>query len=141
VDREVFLDSAYAIALAVSADQHHNRALALADQLELERTKLITTRAVLLEIGNALSKLRYRSSAVNLLLTIEADPTTEIVDLDLPYYAKSLALFRSRADKEWGLIDCFSFTVMKERGLKQALTSDEHFEQAGFEALLREPVD
>jgi predicted nucleic acid-binding protein len=35
------------------------------------------------------------------------------------------------------LIDCVSFVVMEERGMMDALTADEHFEQAGFRALLR----
>ena len=40
--------------------------------------------------------------------------------------------------KEWGLTDCVSFLVMQDRGLTDALTTDEHFQQAGFRALLRE---
>ena len=43
---EVFLDTAYAIALSSA------RALLLADQLEAAETRLVTTHAVLLEIGN-----------------------------------------------------------------------------------------
>jgi len=43
-------------------------------------------------------------------------------------------------DKEWGLTDCISFIVMGDPGLTDALTADEHFEQAGFRALLRENV-
>ncbi len=39
---------------------------------------------------------------------------------------------------EWSLTDCLSFVVMKELGIKDALTPDEHFDQAGFHALLRE---
>jgi hypothetical protein len=39
-------------------------------------------------------------------------------------------------DKEWGLTDCISFVVMKERKLTDALTTDHHFEQAGFKSLL-----
>jgi predicted nucleic acid-binding protein len=35
-----------------------------------------------------------------------------------------------------GLVDCFSFVVMKEARLKVALSFDEHFRQAGFEAPL-----
>ena len=54
---EVFLDTAYAIALSSSNDQFHTRAVALAEQLEASGTRLVTTRAVLLEIGNALSVL------------------------------------------------------------------------------------
>ena len=39
-------------------------------------------------------------------------------------------------DKEWGLTDCISFIIMKKYGLFDALTSDEHFQQAGFKAML-----
>jgi len=49
-----------------------------------------------------------------------------------------LELYRQRPDKEWGLTDCLAFVVMRQRGLTEALTSDEHFEQAGFKALLRQ---
>ncbi len=42
-----------------------------------------------------------------------------------------------RLDKDWSLTDCISFAVMQERSLTEALTSDHHFEQAGFTALLK----
>ncbi len=45
---------------------------------------------------------------------------------------------QNRAGKDWGITDCSSFVVMSERGLSEALTTDEHFRQAGFRALLRE---
>ncbi len=40
-------------------------------------------------------------------------------------------------DKEWGLVDCVSFVTMNQLGITEALTTDRHFEQAGFVALLR----
>jgi predicted nucleic acid-binding protein len=40
-------------------------------------------------------------------------------------------------DKEWSLVDCISFVVMTDRKLTDALTGDHHFEQAGFNALLK----
>ena len=52
-------------------------------------------------------------------------------------YQKAFQLFCNRPDKDWGLIDCVSFIVMREKRLSEALTADEHFEQAGFIALLR----
>jgi hypothetical protein len=39
----------------------------------------------------------------------------------------------ARPDKEWSLTDCISFVAMNERNITDALTSDHHFEQAGFE--------
>jgi predicted nucleic acid-binding protein len=139
MDRELFLDSSFAIAQASASDQYHEIAATLKARIKLEQPRLITTRAVFLEIGNWLAKRKYRSVAFPALWALENDPGLEIVPLTDDYYARALILFRDRADKEWGLVDCFSFVVMKERGIKQALTSDEHFEQAGFQALLRTP--
>lgn len=134
---KVFLDSSYAIALSVESDSHHELALQLAASLEAGRMTLVTTRAVLLEIGNALSKQRYREAAFTLLTALENDSTVEIIGITDDLYARGLALFKDRLDKDWGLIDCVSFTAMADHGISEALTTDVHFEQAGFRALLR----
>jgi uncharacterized protein len=137
VGTEAFLDTAFAIALSSSGDDLHRVALALADELERSPTRIVTTRAVLMEIGNALSKQRYRPAAVELLLSLENDPKVEIVPVSGDLYAQAFKLFSERTDKEWGLVDCVSFVVMRERGITDALTSDDHFRQAGFNALMR----
>jgi uncharacterized protein len=139
VPTDVFLDTAYAIALAAPSDHLHARAVVLAQQLEADRTRIVTTRAVLLEIGNALAKRRYRAAAVALLCSLEVDPSIDVVPLSPELYAEAFDLYRERPDKDWGLIDCVSFVVMKFQGIDEALTADEHFEQAGFRALLRQP--
>jgi predicted nucleic acid-binding protein len=135
---EVFLDSSYAIALSVSNDEHHERAVKLAEQLETQGTSLITTRAIVLEIGNALAGLRYRKAAVQLLDALENDLKVEIIPVTEELCARAFQLYRNRLDKEWGLIDCISFTIMEDRKLTDALTADDHFRQAGFRALLKE---
>lgn len=134
--REVFLDTSYVIALSSEKDRYHDRALGLADKLQAEKTILITTRPVLLEIGNALSGPRFRKSAVLLLDSLENDPNVGIVSLTDALYQQGVRFFRKRMDKEWGLVDCISFVVMSERKIQNALTADDHFRQAGFRALL-----
>jgi len=135
---EVFLDAAYVIALSVPKDSYHERAVLLADAMEAAKTRLVTTHAVMLEIGNALSKQRYRPAAVALLQSLEADPNVTIVLLSEDLYARAFRLYRERADKGWGLTDCVSFVVMQDRKISEVLTTDEHFQQAGFCALLLE---
>jgi len=130
---EVFLDTAFALALANPNDLLHRRATLLADQVEATRTRLITT-----EIGNALAKLRYRAASVQLLTALETDPNVEIVSLTDDLYDRAFQLYRTRPDKEWGLTDCVSFEVMRDRALTAALTPDRHFQQAGYRALLGE---
>lgn len=136
---ELFLDAAYLIALAVSRDQHHERAMALRDELKSSPKRLVTTRAVALEVGDALAKARYRPAAVQLLRGFERDPNVEVVPISEELYGRAFQLYKERRDKEWGITDCISFVVMQDRGLTSALTTDEHYQQAGFRALLREP--
>ena len=136
---EAFLDAAYAIALSAPGDRFHAKAVLLAEKMEQDGTKIITTRAVLLEIGNALGKQRYRVDAIALLQALEADPNVEIAPLTDDLFTRAFSLYRSRIDKEWGLIDCVSFTVMRDQGIKASLATDDHFRQAGFQVLLREP--
>lgn len=100
-------------------------------------TRLITTNAVVLEIGNALSKLRYRQAAISLIEAMEEDVLIEIVPASEELYRRAFQLYKGRLDKEWGLTDCLSFVIMRDRNLTDALTADEHFQQAGFRALLR----
>lgn len=135
---DVFLDSSYVIALSIPKDDCHDRAVRLAEAMRGSPGRLVTTTGVLLEVGNFLAKRRYRAAAVDLLESLKDDPSVEIVVISARIYKKALALYRERPDKEWGLTDCCSFVVMREKGLTDALTADEHFKQAGFRALLLE---
>ena len=71
-----------------------------------------------------------------MLDALEADPNVEIGSLSEPLYVEGLMLFRQRPDKDWGLTDCMSFVLMQELGITEAMTSDRHFEQAGFVRLI-----
>ena len=133
----LFLDSAYVIALAQATDEHHARAVRMAALLAERSTPLVTTRAVLLEVGAALARTKVRHGAVSLISSLQNSPRVEIVPLTEEISAQGWKLFCERLDKEWSWADCISFVVMGERGLTKALTSDQHFEQAGFTALLR----
>jgi predicted nucleic acid-binding protein len=137
VANKLFLDASYVIALAIPRDQHHVKAMEIRSRLQSKSTILITTLAVALEIGNALSAQKYRSAASGLLRALNNDKMIEVMPIGEDLYRNGLKLFTDRIDKAWSLTDCISFLVMQDRGLTDALTTDRHFEQAGFRALLR----
>ncbi len=134
---KIFLDTAFAIALALETDAFHEEALVLADEIETREIHLITTRAIMLEIGNALSRSDYRKTAIEILESLELDKKVTIVPLTEELYKAAYKLYSSRADKEWGMTDCLSFTVMQQFNLTDSLTTDRHFRQAGFNPLMR----
>lgn len=51
-------------------------------------------------------------------------------------FLDALNLYVRRPDQAWSFTDCTSFRLMKARKIRDALTTDHHFEQAGFRALL-----
>lgn len=132
----IYVDAAGWLALVNRRDSLHNRARQLYYNHLHSGGRLLTTTAVLLEVGNWLSPTGLRKLAVDLLDRIEQSALIEIIHLSPELYQQGWRLYRSRLDKDWGIVDCISFAVMQERGIRSALTSDHHFEQAGFLKLL-----
>ena len=134
--RFVFADANYWIGLFNPKDQLHD--VVLAASRTLTRTRLVTSEMVLVEVLNGLAEYpALRGKVVLAVDAIMADPNTEVVPQSALLFRDALAQFRQHQDKEWGLTDCSSFVIMRQRGLHEALTHDRHFEQAGFVALLR----
>ena len=131
----VFLDTAYVNALVNTRDQWHDAAVQWEQKLAADTRRLVPTEFVLVEIADGLAAVRFRAQAAHVIATLQASPLVEIVPASSQLFTAALALYRSRADKDWGLTDCASFVVMSERGLAEALTTDEHFRQAGYRAL------
>ena len=136
--RQIFLDTSYAIALSAPHDVYRAKATVLAMKIKREKVSIVTTRAVMIEIGNSLSRQRSRSIAISLLNALEMDSQIKIEPLTEALFAKGKELFTKRPDKEWSLVDCISFVVMQEQEITEALTADAHFWQAGFTAMLLE---
>ncbi len=131
-----FADTSFWIALSSTRDQYHSQAIAW--QLAVVRTKssLITTDAVLWEWLNAFADVSTRGLAVEGYRRIHADERIEVIPLEPEIVSAAVHLYRSRSDKNWSLTDCLSFLVMENRGLSEALSTDRHFEQAGFKPVL-----
>jgi hypothetical protein len=129
----LFIDTAFVIALVNARDKYHAQAQRLAKQYASQ--PFLVTDAVLLEVGNALAQ-HFRSEAVAIIEQFLNAPEVEIVHLTPQRFAAAFAFYKKYADKEWGLVDCISFVVMQERGIREALTSDHHFTQAGFTAVM-----
>lgn len=136
--RPIFLDTAYVNALVNTRDQWHEAAVQWERTLSADKRRLMTTEFILVEIGDGLAAVRFRVQAVQVIATLQASSLVGIIPASSQLFTAALELYRSRGDKDWGLTDCASFVVMSERGLSEALTTDDHFRQAGFRVLLLE---
>lgn len=130
----VFIDTSYFAALAMPNDALHASAASWSARLP---GPFLTVEYVLWEFVNLLSQPAHRPRAHAMLAEIRANPAITVVGATPGLFAAGLEQHRERPDKSWSLTDCISFVVMEERGVRDALTGDHHFEQAGFNVLLK----
>jgi hypothetical protein len=129
-----FADTSYYLALVNADDECHALATEITPELE---EPMVTTAWVLTEVANTLRRGPDRALATRLIRKCHADPRVTVVPPTKELFDAGFELFVRRPDKDWSLTDCISFVVMREQGLREALTTDRHFEQAGFVVLLR----
>ncbi len=65
-------------------------------------------------------------------------PHVDVVTGGRNWLIASTEFYRKRKDKAWSGVDCFSMLVMESKGIRDVLTTDHHFRQAGFNALMLE---
>jgi uncharacterized protein len=132
----VFIDASFLVARFNSRDEGHQRERNAATRLVSSR-ELWTTDAVLLEVAASMADPAKRPMAGRIWEEFHGgDARCRSVEASIENLSAAMKLYQARPDKAWSLTDCLSFVVMEREGLVDALTADQHFEQAGFRALL-----
>jgi predicted nucleic acid-binding protein len=133
----IFVDTSYLIALFNPRDKFHGVANEQTKKIKKFRLNLLTTEVIVIEVADGLSTENFRQTATNILQKWLSDNFITVVPMNTELIQRASRLFIERPDKEWSLTDCISFIVMRELNINLALTSDHHFEQAGFRVLLK----
>jgi uncharacterized protein len=135
---EIFCDTSGWGNLFDPSQPHHRLAATIYRSARHRGQTVVTTNYVLAELVALLTTpLRFpRPTVVACIEGIRTSPYVDVVHIDPTRDAAAWQLLKSREDKEWSLVDCASFVLMQERGISDALTSDHHFQQAGFVRVL-----
>ncbi|MGH9640582.1 MAG: type II toxin-antitoxin system VapC family toxin [Bryobacteraceae bacterium] len=132
-----FADTAFWIALVAPRDQLHSQAEGTSEWLA--SGQIITSGWILTEFLNEFAGRRedLRIAASKMVQSLRGRADLLIVPQTSSGFEAAFDLYRKRIDKGWSLTDCSSFLIMEQYRIRDALTYDRHFEQAGFTALLR----
>ncbi|MGE0130488.1 MAG: type II toxin-antitoxin system VapC family toxin [Blastocatellales bacterium] len=135
----LFVDTSGWGHLVDSTQAFHSLAKNIYREALRQRRQIVTTNYIIAELVALMSSpLRIpRPKVTAFVESLKVSPYVEIAHLDETLDAQAWLLLKSRQDKEWSLVDCASFVMMRQRGLLEALTTDHHFEQAGFVRLLK----
>ena len=120
-------------------DADHARAIELAEECIAARVRLICSDEVLTELLNHFSKqgAYLRDVVVEMVERVQRDPGFTVLPQTRESFADGFKLYKKLRDKQYSLTDCSSMCRMTSAGITEVLTSDHHFSQAGFNALMR----
>ncbi len=133
--KTVFADTGYWIAIVNPRDELHQKA----KQITTSSLRIITSEIVFGELLTGFSNKGepLRRAAVQLIDRALNEQNIEVIPQTTELFVAALTLYKNRLDKNWSYADCSSFCIMEQQNIREALTHDHHFEQAGFIALLR----
>ncbi len=132
----VFVDTSGLYAALVKNDETHERASAFLSLSAESKRRFVTTDYVLDETATLLKARRHGHLVPALTEAILSSAACRVEWMDRERFELTLSFFARHQDKAWSFTDCFSFLLMDETKISEALTKDEHFRQAGFRPLL-----
>jgi len=134
---EAFADTSALYAAIDARDPHHRYAAPLMRQLAQTGRMIVTTDYVAAETLNLAVARRCRIVADRLLQLLETSFALRMEWVGPERFQAAKLVFRRHADHGYSFTDCASFVVMHELRIRDALTSDHHFVEAGFRTLLK----
>jgi len=134
--REVFVDTSGLYALIDKRDSCHASARDTAARLARQGRKLVVTDYVVAETVTLAKARGGAQVALRTLDLLDQSVGIRLERIDPGRFDATKRLFRKHIDHAYSFTDCSSFVVMRELRLREALTTDRHFREAGFEPLL-----
>lgn len=135
---DVFVDTSGWARYLNRLDPLHTEASQVFKRVTAHGSPLVTTNYVLGELV-PLMTVRARINRLEVLTAVDrirALPFLTVVYIDQLRDDSAWELLHRYSDKDWSLVDAASFVVMQSFGITEALTTDHHFEQAGYVRLL-----
>jgi uncharacterized protein len=133
---EIFVDTSGFYSLLSSQDESHNEAADILKKAKKTNQLFVTTDYIIDETATLLNARGIGHLAGILFDTVTVTQVCRMEWMDHERFNKTQIYFEKHLDHAWSFTDCFSFLIMKELKLRNALTKDYHFREAGFTPML-----
>jgi predicted nucleic acid-binding protein len=129
----MLLDTSGLLALLDARESQHQKACD-----EYSRASVRVTHGFVLAELVAVANARgvTPSLTIEFVMCLIANPDIEKVWPSETHTAQAVALLKARQGQGYSLCDAISFVLMRQKGVRDGLTTDRHFEVEGFRRLL-----
>ena len=129
----MFIDTSGLMCLFDARDHRHVSAVKHFDST----TVRLTHNYVLAEfVALVIARRAPLNHALRFVEAITSGSEVEVIWISRELHERAMQLLFMRPDKSWSLCDAVSFVVMSDRAIRNSLTTDRHFDQAGLVRLL-----
>jgi predicted nucleic acid-binding protein len=130
--KRLFVDTAGWMAMADAKDPLHKQSVLFRDEL-LEENGIIVISDYIIDETLTLIRMRIGIEAAKKWWQLISDSPRCLKEWITPERTeKAVNWFFHWHDQSFSFTDCTSFVVMKELGIEDVLTADQHFTIAGF---------
>jgi len=130
------VDTGALLALSRQKDQHHARAVDIAERHLGAGGQFVGTTLILAELHSHLLYLRGPREARVAVSALLEDPVHEWLAVSSALEREAVTRWLARfSDQDFSLIDAVSFEVMRRSKVTHAFAFDRHFTAAGFTLL------
>lgn len=132
---ELFVDTSGWFPLADPEDPAHAEVARKLREAVRQGRRLVTTNLVVAETHALLLRRIHRTAALAFLREVRREPQLVVASTPEHEQRAQREWLERYADQNFSLTDAVSFSVMTERGIRDALALDRHFAVAGFSLL------
>mgnify|MGYP006292217717 CR=1 FL=1 len=133
---ELFVDTSGFYAALCERDEAHEKAAQLLTKAAKQKRRFVTTDYILDETATLLRRRGLSHLEPVLFETVLESRACRMEWMDSARFRQTQRFFLARADHGYSFTDSFSFVLMRDLELVDAMTTDRHFREAGFNALL-----
>lgn len=134
--KAVFVDTMGWFSLLDRRDAWHDQASSLMTKLARSRTPLFTSDYVADETATLLKARHARQGIHGFFESLDQSQALTLTPVTPERFQQAKDFFLKHLDHGYSFTDVTSFVLMKELGIREAFTHDEHFSEAGFVRLL-----
>ena len=128
----LFVDTSAWYAVADKSDQYHRTAVAIYPSLLTHYRHLTTTNLVIAETYILIRRGIGHDAGIRFLESVATSPRIRKVYSDSTLEERAEKILRKYQDQDFSYTDAVSFSLMKQDGIVEAFSFDQHFVTAGY---------
>lgn len=131
---KLFIDTSAFLAVLNADDAYHKKAKQIWSEIITRENTLVSTNYILLETIAILQ----RRLGIQAVRTFQEDiaPILTIEWISEEMHSGGITALITSAKRDLSLVDCISFEIMRQLGLKDVFAFDSHFKDQGFNLIL-----